>query len=241
MPYDPTRPMNDTVVDADELRAQFHGLKELVDAVPAGPQGAPGPKGDKGDRGEAGVAGATGEAGPPLASAVVDAVTTLDPGLPATVTSSFDGTEVHLRFALPRGETGPAGADGSNGSDGPAGPTGAAGNDGAPGATGAQGPPFASAAVDAVTTLNPGESATVTTGFDGSTVHFNFGIPRGANGADGAPGEVSAGQLAAAVAGTSSNTNAVATLDTVFSDPPTIADLEAVRAKLNELILAQRR
>jgi hypothetical protein len=31
------------------------------------------------------------------------------------------------------------------------------------------------------------------------------------------------------------------TLDAVFSDPPTLADLEAVRGKLNELILALRR
>lgn len=38
----------------------------------------------------------------------------------------------------------------------------------------------------------------------------------------------------AAVAGTSSNTNAVATLDTPFADP----DMEAMRQTMNELILA---
>ena len=37
--------------------------------------------------------------------------------------------------------------------------------------------------------------------------------------------------------GTSNNTNAVATLDTPFTDP----DSEALRLKMNEMILAQRR
>ena len=47
--------------------------------------------------------------------------------------------------------------------------------------------------------------------------------------------------LASAVAGTSANTNAVPTLDTAFSDPPTLADMEVMRGKMNELILALRR
>ena len=38
------------------------------------------------------------------------------------------------------------------------------------------------------------------------------------------------------------NTNAVPTLDTPFAnDPPTLADIELLRAKMNELILALRR
>ena len=45
-----------------------------------------------------------------------------------------------------------------------------------------------------------------------------------------------------AIAGTAANTNAVATLDTAFTnDPPTLADIEVLRAKLNELILNGRR
>ena len=40
-----------------------------------------------------------------------------------------------------------------------------------------------------------------------------------------------------AVAGTSSNSNAVATLDTPFADP----DAEAMRLRFNELVLALRR
>ena len=61
--------------------------------------------------------------------------------------------------------------------------------------------------------------------------------PPGDPGGQGPVGEVSAGQLAGAIGGTSANTNGVATLDTPFADP----DLEAVRQKLNELVLAARR
>jgi hypothetical protein len=99
-----------------------------------------------------------------------------------------------------------------------------------------------------VNTLNPGDPATVGTSFDGSNVHFQFGIPCGADGSNGTdgpqgrPGEVSNAVLAAAIAGTSSNTNAVATLDTPFTnDPPTLADIEVLRAKINEMITAARR
>ena len=70
----------------------------------------------------------------------------------------------------------------------PAVPQGPAGNDCAPGATGPQGPPFAGAVVDGVTTLNPGEAATVNVFFDGTNVHFQYGIPRGTDGLTGATG-----------------------------------------------------
>ena len=41
---------------------------------------------------------------------------------------------------------------------------------------------------------------------------------------------------------TSNLTNAVGTLDTAFAnDPPTLADMELMRAKVNELINALRR
>ncbi len=48
---------------------------------------------------------------------------------------------------------------------------------------------------------------------------------------------MTAAQLNSAIGGTSNNTNAVATLDTPFADP----DLEALRQKLNEFLLAARR
>ncbi|MCX6854792.1 MAG: hypothetical protein NTV80_07790 [Verrucomicrobia bacterium] len=44
-----------------------------------------------------------------------------------------------------------------------------------------------------------------------------------------------------ALNGTSNNTNSIGTLDTSFSDPPTLADLEAMRQKMNEMILNGRR
>jgi hypothetical protein len=43
--------------------------------------------------------------------------------------------------------------------------------------------------------------------------------------------------LAAAISGTSNNTNAVTTLDAPFADP----DMETIRQKLNEVILNGRR
>ena len=48
--------------------------------------------------------------------------------------------------------------------------------------------------------------------------------------------------LDAAIATTSSNSNAVAELSAPFTnDPPTLADIELLRAKVNELITALRR
>jgi hypothetical protein len=152
-------------------------------------------------------------------------VNTVDPGQPAAVNVSFDGTNVRFSFDLPRGQ------DGSEGAQGPPGPTG---SDGPPG------PPFAQAVVDAVNTVDPGQPAAVNVSFDGTNVRFSFDLPRGQDGSDGAqgpPGEVSQAQLDSAIASTSANTNAVDTLDTPFTDP----DLEALRQKLNELILNGRR
>ena len=67
-----------------------------------------------------------------------------------------------------------------------------------------------------------------------------IGIPRGNDGATGAtgqPGEVSLNDLSNAISGTSNNTNGVSTLDTGFADP----DMEALRQKVNEMILNGRR
>ena len=183
------------------FRGQFQGLFTLIQSIPAGPQG------------------------PPFAQAIVDAVNTLNPGESASVAVSFDGTTVHFTFAIPRGNDGNQGIPGNDGGVGP------------------QGPPFANAVVDAVNTLQPGENATVSVSFDGTNVHLTFGIPRGQEGVqgmpgiDGAPGEVTNAQLTAAIGGTSSNTNAVSTLDTPFADP----DAESMRLRFNELVLALRR
>jgi len=59
------------------------------------------------------------------------------------------------------------------------------------------------------------------------------------------PGEVAGTATAkadAVLAASSNNTTAVATLDTPFANaPPTLADMETMRAKFNELALALRR
>ena len=87
--------------------------------------------------------------------------------------------------------------------------------------------------------------------FDGTQVHFSFGIPRGdvgprgEQGIQGPPGEVTLAQLnsaiGSAIIGTSSNSNGVATLGLVVSDPPTQAEMQQVVNKLDELITALRR
>ena len=170
------------------------------------PEGAPGTQGSEGPQ------------GPAPSSAVVDSVTTLNPGENATASVWLDGGGIRFSFGIPRGATGDTGPQG------------------------VPGPVFANAVIDGVTTLNPWENATASVQFDGTYVHFTFGIPRGAQGEQGAPGEVTASGLASAIAGTSNNTNGVPTLDTPFAnDPPTLADLETMRAKVNELIAALRR
>ena len=115
---------------------------------------------------------------------------------------------------------------------------------------GAAGAPFANAVVDGVNTLPPGSVATVNVFFDGTLVHFTFGIPQGNTGAQGndggvgpqgLPGEVTLAQLQAeslaVLNACSSNSNAVDVLGTPFADP----DAEALRVKMNELINALRR
>ncbi len=255
--FDPNIPATNAEATSAMFRGQFNGLKALidaistitaaqVDAVNSVPPDSPAqvnlsvtgntlhfsfdlPRGYDGN---------DGAQGPPFAQAVVDGVNTLEPWESATVDASFDGSNVRFTFGIPRGNAG------SNGSDGEQGPPGNDGIQGQPGNDGAQGPPFAQAVVDGVNTLDPWESAAVDVSFDGSNVHFTFGIPRGsdgANGSDGAPGEVSLQQLSDAIATTSANSNGVSTLDLFPSDPPTQAEMQDVVNKINELIVALRR
>jgi len=245
--YDPNQPQAGTEIDAVQMRGQLNGLKDLIDAlnvilsaqvdavntinfnepatatanlvgsmlhfsfdIPRGGVGAP---------------------GPPFAQALIDAVNTLDPGQAATVSVYFDGTFVRFTFGIPRGNDGTNGANGTNGNDG------------------AMGPPFTNFLVDGVTTLNANEPATVAANFDGNAVRLLFGIPRGLDGQNGMngndgntgpqgpPGEVTNSALSNAISGTSSNTNAVSTLDTPFADP----DAETLRQAYNSLVLAARR
>ena len=229
--FDPNLPIENTEIDAVQMRGQLTGLKDLIDAV----QSVTAVQVDGVDTLNPGDAanvslsvigsvlhfsfgiprGNDGASATPITSYLVDATNTLDPGMAAAAQVSFDGNNVRFIFDIPRGF------------------------DGQPG------PPFAQAVVDGVTTLNPGDNATVDVSFDGSNVRFQFGIPRGndgGTGSDGQPGEVTNADLSSAIDGTSANTNAVDTLDTAFTnDPPTLADLELMRDKLNELINALRR
>ncbi|MBL9130323.1 MAG: hypothetical protein JNG86_03935 [Verrucomicrobiaceae bacterium] len=159
----------------------------------------------------------------------VDGVNTLPAGSQASVSLQLTGNTLHFTFGIPEGIPGAQGGPGNDGGPGPAGP---------------QGPPFAQAVVDGVTTLDPGQNAAVNVSFDGSNVRFTFSIPRGEQGIQGPtgqPGEVSQTDLNNGLANTlsqcSANSNAVATLDTPMADP----DDEALRQKVNELLLALRR
>jgi hypothetical protein len=97
MPFDPNKPANGSPNSSAEMRAQFNGLKDLIDALPTG-------------------AGITG--------AVVDAVTTQPPGTQAMVSVSLVGGELHFSFGIPEGAQG---SQGSNGNDGQPGQQGAQG------------------------------------------------------------------------------------------------------------------
>jgi hypothetical protein len=253
MPFDPSLPLPNSPLESQVIRDQLQALFVLinnivtvtaaqVDSTNTLPQGSPanvnvsvsgGTLHFSFDipQGQEGLPGLVGPAGPPFAQAVVDSVNTVEPGTPAAVNVGFDGTNVRFTFDIPRGNDGSQGQPGNNGSDGGQGPQGI------------QGPPFAQAVVDGVTTLDPGQQATVQTSFDGSNVRFTFGIPRGSDGSNGSdgsqgpPGDISQAQLDNAISGTSANTNGVGTLDSGFADP----DMEALRQKLNEMILNGRR
>ena len=121
---------------------------------------------------------------------------------------------------------------------------------------------ISAAQVDVVNTVPPGDPAAVALSVAGGTLHFTFDIPQGAHGADGingssgsdggegppgpegpqgVPGEVTLQQLDDAIATTSANSNAVATLGMTVSDPPSQGEMQQIADKLDELITALRR
>jgi hypothetical protein len=114
--FNPALPVDDSLVVAGELRDQFNGLKDLIDAIQT------------------------------INAAVVDGTNTLPPGNPANVTLSVSGNTLHFTFDIPQGLTGADGSEGQQGptgpqgSDGSQGPQGPQGYDGPPGPEGPQGP-----------------------------------------------------------------------------------------------------
>ena len=171
-----------------------------------------------------------------ITAAQVDGVNTLPAGSPAQVNLSVNGNTLHFTFDLPQGQEGPMGQPGPQGNDGSQGP---------PGNDGAQGPPFAQAVVDSVTTLDPGNPATVGVSFDGSNVRFTFGIPRGSDGATGQPGEVSQTDLNNGLLSTlsqcSANSNGVGTLGQSADGSYNPTQMQDLINKVDELIHALRR
>ena len=109
------------------------------------------------------------------------------------------------------------------GPEGPPGPAGPQGADGAPGPMGPEGPQGPAGGPEGPAGPQGPEGA------------------QGPPGPQGPPGEVTQADLSNAIQTTSANTNNVGTLDNAPSDPPSLADYEALRAKLNELILNGRR
>lgn len=171
------------------------------------------PAGPQGVPGPPGNDGGTGPQGPPFASIAIDQVVTLPPGSAASVAATLVGDVVHLTIQLPRGDAGPAGE-----------------------VTLAQ---LDDAIAAAIAGHPTNEEVNVIVGAalgDRPTLpQVNDAI------AAAVADRATTAALAGAVAETARNPSAVAPLTDAFSDPPTLADLEAVRAKLNELIAATQR
>jgi hypothetical protein len=99
-------------------------------------------------------------------------------------------------------------------------------------------PTITSAAVDAVNTLPPGDPAAVSVSVVGGVLHLTFGIPQGQS---GLPGEVTLADMNAAIATTSSNSNAVVNLSELAEGTYNQTQMQNVINKVDELINALRR
>ena len=92
--FDPTLPQAGTEIDAVQMRGQLNGLKDLIDAIQT------------------------------ILAAQIDAVNTVPPGDPASVSVSVVGDTLHFSFDIPQGANGPEGPAGVEGPEGPQGPPG---------------------------------------------------------------------------------------------------------------------
>lgn len=93
-----------------------------------------------------------------------------------------------------------------------------------------------SAVIDEVTTLPPGDAATVSASVTGGVLHLSFGLPQGAEGPPG--GGLTPAELEAAISGTASNCNAVGTLGLSVSEPVSQYEGQQIVQKLDDLIQA---
>jgi hypothetical protein len=77
MPFDPTKPANNSPNSSAEMRSQLTGLKVLIDGILT------------------------------ITAAQVVGVNTMPPGNPANVSLSVVGNTLHFTFVLPQGRAGP--------------------------------------------------------------------------------------------------------------------------------------
>ena len=131
MSFDATKPANGALIIAAELRGQFNGLKDLIDAIPPG---SVGPQGPQGPAGADGAPGAVGPAGP----AGREVVGVSDNGSGQAVIQMSDGNTYgpFIVASGPQGMPGPQGNDGNQGAQGANGNDGGQGPQGAPGVDG---------------------------------------------------------------------------------------------------------
>ena len=108
-------------------------------------------------------------------------------------------------------------------------------------------PGIAGVVIDSVTTLPPGEAATVDASITAGVLHLSFGLPQGLQGAQGIQGEqgslgatgpmgsVTPQNLDDAIVTTARNPNAIPPFTGTFSDPPTQAEMVAFAAHMETL------
>ena len=104
------------------------------------------------------------------------------------------------------------------------------------GPPGPVGPALASIQIGSVTTGTPGSPASASVNINGNNVELSFTIPQGEPGASGVTSTDVSNAIANEISGTARNPNTVSMLGITVSSPPTTGELEAVIAKLNELI-----
>ncbi|RSX53035.1 collagen-like protein [Bifidobacterium samirii] len=190
----------------DEAGASLHGdwpSKQLDMVIPRGPKGE---QGESGERGVEGPQGPRGETGAPFGIAKVYAsmdAMKADHSNPAIAvgafvmitTDSIEDPENATLWVKSQTEwtyiTDMSGATGLQGPQGPQGIQGPEGDRGETGPRGEQGAPGLAATVHVgtVTTLAPGESATVSNTGTAQDAVLAFAIPQGAKGDQGDPGK----------------------------------------------------
>ncbi len=102
----------------------------------------------------------------------------------------------------------------------------------------------AKALVEFVANAHDADAQWVNVSFDGTNVHFTFGIPQGAQGIQGyqgPPGEVTTSQLDTAIATTAQNPTSVSPLSQTADGTYNPTQMQQVMDKLDELLAAAKR